>query len=36
MQIHRYFVLAPLGIPHRAVKDVILNGYNIPKVTSYF
>ncbi|XP_014476510.1 PREDICTED: methyl farnesoate epoxidase-like isoform X2 [Dinoponera quadriceps] len=32
-EIHRYFILAPLGIPHRAMKDVILNGYNIPKDT---
>lgn len=34
MQVYRYFILAPLGIPHRAMKDVTLNGYYIPKVMS--
>ncbi|XP_032680692.1 methyl farnesoate epoxidase-like [Odontomachus brunneus] len=32
-EVYRYFILAPLGIPHRAMKDVTLNGYCIPKDT---
>ncbi|XP_011146847.1 methyl farnesoate epoxidase [Harpegnathos saltator] len=32
-EILRYFIMAPLGIPHRVMKDVALNGYNIPKDT---
>ncbi|EZA54254.1 hypothetical protein X777_06104, partial [Ooceraea biroi] len=30
-EMQRYLVLAPLGVPHRAMKDVSLNGYLIPK-----
>ncbi|XP_072758882.1 methyl farnesoate epoxidase isoform X2 [Anoplolepis gracilipes] len=32
-EIQRYFILAPLGVPHCASEDVILNEYRIPKGT---
>lgn len=32
-EVQRYLILAPLGIPHRAEKDVFLNGYRIPEDT---
>ncbi|KAL0099679.1 hypothetical protein PUN28_019820 [Cardiocondyla obscurior] len=33
-EVQRYLILAPLGVPHRAAKDVFLNGYLIPKDTT--
>ncbi|XP_011495207.1 PREDICTED: probable cytochrome P450 303a1 [Ceratosolen solmsi marchali] len=32
-EIQRYLELAPLGLPHRAMKDISLNGYLIPEDT---
>ncbi|XP_043804422.1 methyl farnesoate epoxidase-like isoform X2 [Apis laboriosa] len=32
-EIQRFLILAPLGVPHKTTKDVILNGYSIPKDT---
>ncbi|XP_029164018.1 methyl farnesoate epoxidase-like [Nylanderia fulva] len=32
-EVQRYLILAPLGVPHRATKDVFLDEYLIPKDT---
>ncbi|XP_015519448.1 methyl farnesoate epoxidase [Neodiprion pinetum] len=32
-EVQRSVFIAPLGVPHRTVKDVCLNGYRIPKDT---
>ncbi|XP_043461100.1 methyl farnesoate epoxidase-like isoform X1 [Leptopilina heterotoma] len=32
-EVQRYLILAPLGVPHRTMKDVSLNGYRIPQDT---
>ncbi|XP_012255527.2 methyl farnesoate epoxidase-like [Athalia rosae] len=32
-EVQRCLFIAPLGVPHRAIKDVSLNGYRIPQDT---
>ncbi|CAL7939979.1 unnamed protein product [Xylocopa violacea] len=32
-EVQRFLILAPLGVPHKAMKDLTLNGYKIPKDT---
>ncbi|XP_076676988.1 methyl farnesoate epoxidase isoform X2 [Andrena cerasifolii] len=32
-EIQRFLILAPLGVPHKAMRDITLSGYRIPKDT---
>ncbi|XP_033183428.2 methyl farnesoate epoxidase isoform X2 [Bombus vancouverensis nearcticus] len=32
-EVQRYLILAPLGVPHKTMKDVTFSGYSIPKNT---
>ena len=36
MEIQRLGSIAPMAVPHRALKDVDINGYTIPKDTMVF
>lgn len=33
-ELYRWAIVAPMGIPHMFVEDVMYNGYNIPKNTT--
>lgn len=32
-EMMRYETLVPMGVPHRAMKDTKIDGYDIPEVT---
>ena len=36
MEIQRLGSIAPMAVPHRALRDVHINGYTIPKDTMVF